>query len=381
MKFKIIFFSKETIGGTGTFLSQMGKLKSKLFYTVFYLYKKPLIKIPNNKFILLNLNYPTHYVFSIRKVLIFIRTFLSTTKILLKNKKAIVFCCDPYSTVTVALIKRLIISNIKFVCLINQSPKAIINEKRGVIFKLFSFMIKKSYVSATHIVSVSDILTHTICKVYSIDKDKITTIKNGVDFELIEKAHLSNNSLYSKYSTYKKIIAIGRLEIEKDFKTILKAFNIVRRKFHDSILILVGDGSDKENLKNLARELNIQNITFFLGWKENIFKDLKRSDLFVFSSYTEGFGRVILEAMASRVPVIATDTQYGPSELLENGKYGILVPVGDEEKMAEKILLILENNSLRMNYIHVGYKRAKEYMIQNTLKKYEDLFFKIDSCK
>ena len=155
----------------------------------------------------------------------------------------------------------------------------------------------------------------------------------------------------------------------------------MRRKFHDSILILVGDGSDKENLKNLARELNIQNITFFLGWKENIFKDLKRSDLFVFSSYTEGFGRVILEAMASRVPVIATDTQYGPSELLENGKYGILVPVGDEEKMAEKILLILENNSLRMNYIHVGYKRAKEYMIQNTLKKYEDLFFKIDSCK
>jgi glycosyltransferase involved in cell wall biosynthesis len=111
----------------------------------------------------------------------------------------------------------------------------------------------------------------------------------------------------------------------------------------------------------------------FLGWVKNISPYLKKSDIFVLSSKREGFGYVLIEAMSQGKPVISTNTPYGPSEILDNGKYGILVPMGDEEAMKRAILKLLTDKKKYHYYAKKAFERSEFFSLDKMLRAYKKL--------
>lgn len=131
-------------------------------------------------------------------------------------------------------------------------------------------------------------------------------------------------------------LAVGRLHRQKGYASLLRAFAlVVRRK--PSHLVILGEGGDRDKLQDLARSLGISDRVHFLGYAANPLAYMRAADVFVLSSIAEGFGNVIVEALASGTPVISTDCPHGPKEILAGGRYGTLVCVGDVTQMAQAI--------------------------------------------
>lgn len=132
------------------------------------------------------------------------------------------------------------------------------------------------------------------------------------------------------------LVTAGRFVAEKDFPTLLRAFAILRARRPLGLLIL-GDGDLRTQLVELANDLGISRDIAMPGFAGNPFAYLARGDVFVLSSISEGLPTVLVEAMACGTPVVSTDCQSGPAEILDGGRYGPLVPVGDAEALAAAI--------------------------------------------
>jgi glycosyltransferase involved in cell wall biosynthesis len=137
---------------------------------------------------------------------------------------------------------------------------------------------------------------------------------------------------------------VGRLNEQKDFPTLIRAFKIVYEKSKNARLIILGEGSEREHLMHLIKELGLVDIVSLPGFLQNPFSYMHRSQVFVLPSIHEGFGNVLVEAMACGCPVVSTDCPSGPREILNNGEYGHLVPVGDAAAMAAAILDVLDGH-------------------------------------
>jgi N-acetylgalactosamine-N,N'-diacetylbacillosaminyl-diphospho-undecaprenol 4-alpha-N-acetylgalactosaminyltransferase len=152
--------------------------------------------------------------------------------------------------------------------------------------------------------------------------------------------------------------------------------------------LLLGIGYQEEKLKKLAEKLGIQDRVSFEGFQKDVNSYLSHSDCFVFSSDYEGFGNVIIEALNAGLPVISTDCPSGPREILSPGSdpgkyitnsiefapYGILTPVGKEEYLAEAMIKIMNDGLLRQQYKERAVLRSRDFDLQQTVKKYFDLF-------
>lgn len=132
------------------------------------------------------------------------------------------------------------------------------------------------------------------------------------------------------------VLTAGNLNKQKDQATLIRAFALVRNRI-DCRLLILGEGDERPNLEALIRELGLQDVAQLYGFTPNPFAFMSRAGVFVLSSAFEGLGNVVIEALACGAPVVSTSCKSGPSEILENGKYGRLVPVGDERSMAEAI--------------------------------------------
>lgn len=136
-------------------------------------------------------------------------------------------------------------------------------------------------------------------------------------------------------------IAAGAYQPYKDHMTLLRAFGEVSRHV-EARLVIFGKGPLEADYRKYIAEHHLENHVDIGGYTNNLPAEMKAADGFILSSYWESFGIVIAEALACGLPVISTDAPFGPAEILENGKYGKLIPVGDAQKMAEAILEALE---------------------------------------
>ena len=198
------------------------------------------------------------------------------------------------------------------------------------------------------VVVISDEMKKEAIEMFPFLENKLVRIYNSFNFDEIYR--LADEEI-EKELEGKYILAIGRLEeTQKDFTTLIKAYSKIYNDVEENLYI-IGDGRHREQLENLVKELKIKDRVKFLGFRTNPYPYLKRANLFVHSSKFEGFGLVILEAMILGRMVIATDCPTGPSELLDNGKNGILVEVGNMDEMAENMKKVLINKALSQQMV------------------------------
>ena len=164
--------------------------------------------------------------------------------------------------------------------------------------------------------------------------------------------------------------AQGRLTPQKDFPPLLRAFCLVRKEIPGAKLIILGEGRERLRLEQLAAELGLPGSAQFPGFVLNPFAFMARAAVFVLSSRWEGFGNVLVEAMACGTPVVSTDCPSGPSEILDGGTFGRLVPPGDAAALAEAILSELRSPHNREALM----QWADGFSIENILPQYIALF-------
>jgi glycosyltransferase involved in cell wall biosynthesis len=138
------------------------------------------------------------------------------------------------------------------------------------------------------------------------------------------------------------ILGVGRLEAQKDFATMLRAFALVNEQLPARLMIL-GEGSQRKILETLAEALGVSDRVVMPGYVSNPYAYMRHSALFVLSSAWEGFPSVLVEAMACGCRVVSSDCPSGPREILENGRWGTLTPVGDTGAMAAAMLNELQS--------------------------------------
>lgn len=194
-----------------------------------------------------------------------------------------------------------------------------------------------------HIVAVSQGVADDLRIVAPAVSSKVTTIYNPVVWlDHDEKAAAPVDHPWFNDVTTPVILAVGRLVPVKDFPSLLKAFaQIISSR--PARLVVLGEGPERRKLTALAEQLGIARHIDMPGFRLNPFAFMSKASAFVLSSRYEGLGIVLIEAMACGAPVVSTDCRSGPREILEDGRWGRLVPVGDWHAMAEAILDTLEN--------------------------------------
>lgn len=197
------------------------------------------------------------------------------------------------------------------------------------------------YPWADGIVAVSQGVAEDLMNVTHLPSKRIQTIYNPVITpDILHKAKEPVDHPWFLPGEPPVILGVGRLVAQKDFPTLIRAFAQVQQQKSCRLMIL-GSGKEKQNLLSLVQTLGLEDKVALLGFVKNPYAYMAASAVFVMTSAWEGFGNVLVEAMAVGTPVVSTNCPSGPAEILDNGKYGELVSVGDVEATAQAILKVL----------------------------------------
>ena len=190
------------------------------------------------------------------------------------------------------------------------------------------------YPWADEIVAVSRGVADDLAQVAGVARERIDVIYNPlVSDSLRGQAEQPVDHPWFGTDKAPVILGVGRLTPQKDFATLINAFATVACA-HPANLMILGEGSDRESLQRLVEDLELAGRVTLPGYVENPLSYMRRAAVVVLSSAWEGFPSVLVEALACGTPVVSTNCPSGPSEILENGDYGLLVPVGDADALA-----------------------------------------------
>ncbi len=259
--------------------------------------------------------------------------------------------------------------------------------------KIESIIFRK----ADRVVSLSDGVRNDIIENFDLDEQKVTTIYNMCDTSTLFLNDTSEVSAHTEQLMSKKkcIISAGSLRYQKGQWHLIKAFKIINAEEPETLLVIFGEGTYREKLEKLVKALGLEGKVLLLGYIANYHYLMKKyGAVFCFSSIYEGFGNVILEAMAAGIPVVSTNCNYGPAEIMcvddvkKEGmtlsKYGVLAPPfpfdsadfsssisNEEREFAECVKYLLKNEDACKDIIENGYKRLKDFSPERIVKEWE----------
>jgi len=192
---------------------------------------------------------------------------------------------------------------------------------------------------AAGVIGVSKGVSEDIHRAAGLKADKVHTIYNpilnGACYR--KAAETVDHSWFVPSRDWLTVVTVGRLTEQKDHDTLLRAIRDVARE-RPVRLVVLGRGERLAELQALAQDLGINGIVEFAGFDPNPYRYIAAADVFALSSRWEGFGNVLVEALACGTAVVSTDCPSGPSEILEHGRYGELVPMGDSQALASALL-------------------------------------------
>jgi glycosyltransferase involved in cell wall biosynthesis len=216
------------------------------------------------------------------------------------------------------------------------------------------------------IIGVSNGVVEDTMKITKLPRERMVALPNPViTRELRAQGEEAVDHPWLNGDTVPVILSVGRLSPEKDLPMLLRAFDQVRRQ-RECRLIIVGEGPGRGELEALIGKLDMKECVYLAGFTENPFAYMKRAALLAFTSVAEGSGNVLIEALALGTPVVSTDCPYGPAETLAGGKYGALVPVGDDEAFARAMIETLDN-PLPAAQLE---EAAANYTVENSTRRY-----------
>ncbi len=201
-------------------------------------------------------------------------------------------------------------------------------------------------------------------KQYWKSQDNIQVIPNALTFDGDEVSSLSHH----------KAIAVGRLTYQKGFDRLIEAWEFVNECCPDWKLDIVGSGEDRETLNQMIIEKGLAKVVNIVDSTEDMPSVYLHSSLLILTSRYEGFGLVLTEAHSFGVPTVSYDCKCGPSEIVQNGVNGFLVEEGNVEKLAEKIIQILQDDDLRCKMGKAAKLSSKDFAEEKVMSQWENLF-------
>ena len=214
-----------------------------------------------------------------------------------------------------------------------------VREKRA---HLIPWLMCHTYPWANGVVAVSSGVADYLAKTIAFPRNRIRVIYNPVVTDaLINQSYDTVSHSWFTPGEPPVILAVGRLTPQKDFPTLIRSFARLRSK-RSVRLVILGEGELCNSIEALVTNLGLNSDVLLPGFMDNPFAWMRTSALFVLSSAWEGLPTVLIEAMACATPVVSTDCPSGPAEILENGKWGRLVPVGDVEALAAAMAATLD---------------------------------------
>ena len=243
-------------------------------------------------------------------------------------------------------------------------------------------LLKLALGKSDRCICVSKGIESEIIRIFNLKNT--VTIYNGIDIKkIIQMSRFYNinekngvtDSLLEKLDDRKiiKITTVSRLIAQKDISTTIKAFRLVNDNISNTILLIIGVGAEYDNLNKLVNALNLSRKIYFIGATKNPYYFLKRTNIYINSAIYEGFGYSIIEAMSLGKPVVATDSPYGPREILDGGKYGILTRVKSEKEMSTTIIKLITDKKLFQSYSLLSKKRAQDFSLDKMNAAYTQL--------
>lgn len=255
----------------------------------------------------------------------------------------------------------------------------------GILLTIQKYLI--SYLSPYSIFN-SEYNKEAIALAYHLNKDKCISIYNPKNIPMIrDQAKIPvTNDFFETDDLI--LLTVGRLNPVKGHTYLLRIFSKLRQNF-PCRLVLCGVGELESELKQLAHDLKIEEYVLFTGWTDNPYCYMNRADIFVFTSLSEGQPNALIEALICGCPIVSADCDYGPREILADGKYGILTkklndsvisdPVNDkltdsEMDMYTNILYLLEHPEVREHYSKISDERAGAFDHNMIINKYLSVF-------
>ena len=376
-KIRLLYFHPTIVfgGAERTSATLLDKIDKSVFDVIFVTKKGIFHSLPVSKVIYIDDLGISDGFCSFRKL-------IKDTKVMLKlieeENPSVVFGMLHYACIVLSLLKVFSRKKAKIVISPRTPSKDAINfyfKNRAIEKMRWRFMVRFFCRHSDSIIVTSKGLQNECVHKYKAKKNKVFIINNCVDWKLVDK--LSMEHLHSEGSGNRLVISTAcRLDVEKNLPVLIKAFALLRREISAKLWI-IGDGPERPRLESLSAGLNMKDDVVFWGFKENPYKYIKRSDVFVHTSLFEGFGNTIIEAMACGIPVVATDCPFGPSEIINNMENGILVPVSDEFALMQALKTVLEGKKMGNNFIEKAYKRVSDFSAETMVAKYEEVFLKV----
>jgi N-acetylgalactosamine-N,N'-diacetylbacillosaminyl-diphospho-undecaprenol 4-alpha-N-acetylgalactosaminyltransferase len=240
----------------------------------------------------------------------------------------------------------------------------------------FSLLYKKCLLKTIYklpnvkkIITVSKGIEKKLNNNYHLKKTK--TIYNPIDLKLIKQKLLTQKPVDFDY-----ILAVGRLSRQKGFDILINAFAKSDLK-NKGKLIILGEGKERNNLEKLIDGLDLKSQVLLYGKVDNPFIYMKYANFFVLSSRYEGLPMVLLEALACGTPVIAANCESGPSEIIENEKNGLLIPVEDEKALKDAMEKLFHDRGLYDKLKANSSKSVEKFAVENIVKDWINLFQEI----
>jgi len=264
---------------------------------------------------------------------------------------------------------------------LNSRPVLVLRETNSHRFRPDLGILRKTaaswaYKSADKVIALSVGVGHELATEYGISQQKIAVIPNPVDInKLSEEVTAARNKPApwgDRFKDCRIVISVGRLTEQKGFDLLIDSISMIKQE--NVVLVILGDGPDRDILRNKIYHSKMESRVLMPGYVEKPADWLVHSELFVLSSRWEGFGHVIIEAMVSGIPVIATDCPYGPQDIIIHGCNGWLVPSENSKKLSESIMALLLDDRKCESFVKAGKDMAKSFDAEIIASRYLALF-------
>lgn len=265
------------------------------------------------------------------------------------------------------IVRKFSSTSFKSIYLVQASLLQAIKFESNFLKKILYHVMPRIYSKADKVIVLSNGVREEILEVIGRDQENIVTIHN---IGVTKSVNIGTEETKQHRKPY-SIICCGRLVKLKGFDLVIKALPNVLKIYPEVSLTFLGAGPEEKELKDISRQLDLDNHVHFTGMVTNPEEYFSQSEVFVLSSYLEGFGNVIIEAMASGCAIIATDCPHGPSEIVEHGKNGILVKLGDVDGITNAIIKLFADQSMLASIAENGYNRAFDFTPEKISSQYE----------